>query len=326
MCRACQVVMMLAGMYVTGAAAEWRAVSQEEAVKLRAVMESALTSHWERCRRGWCRGTTIFFEDEQDFTCWWDGDRVGMEVTAVRPVGDRDPLNSPTQQHLSLYLPNEHWVYKPEQQLCRGNGGVMAQRLPDEFDVRPQKFWLTILGSSPKFSHLNLLRFLTDRGIDFQIVVDETGLVAFDAEGGRLVLDPQRGFAPVLYESGLKRGDDKSTPLREAYELAQDRHGEWYCRRRVHTRWRNGLDQAPTIFAPAEVVEYDSRPAPELLRLSFESLKLPVGTRVESSVRSRPGTWAVGREKEGLGAVTEERLRVLGKTMRTRGFAEEPSR
>jgi hypothetical protein len=60
-----------------------------------------------------------------------------------------------------------------------------------------------------------------------------------------------------------------------------------------------------------------------MLRLTFESLKLPEGTRVESTVRSRPGTWVVGREKEGQEAVTEERFRQLGKTMRTRGFAQE---
>jgi hypothetical protein len=300
-----RVVALIVGSWTAAASAdnEWQPVSDGEVRALLKVAETALDSQWDRSRRGWCRAILESEGDQRPFSFWWDGDRIGLEFEQV--VGDdvRDLKTPLAARRVVLYLPNEHWFYYPEHQACRGLWGAHLMPMPQELDIRPHRIWLTMLdGQNPKLRHLDRL---WDARIDedsLEVSRSNLGLVRFETSKLRLVFDPARGFSPVRaeFQTNLNEAPrpELMLPIVEEYNLAQDAHAKWYCNQMVRTCWpRGGKGDPWTIHSPM-IVEYDSQPEPEQLRLSFDDLHLPPGTRVGSHVPSRLGNWVVGQENQ----------------------------
>jgi hypothetical protein len=214
----------------------------------------------------------------------------------------------------------------PKLRRCAGTSGRQGLRVPREFEVRPEKIWLSMFdGQRPELSHLSRLRAARSGPAGVQVKKDEAGLVCFDTSQMRLIFDSARGFCPVQAEFQTKPDQvahpEYMLPVREDYELAQDSHGQWYCRQMVRTAWPRGGKGDPVVTHFARILEYDSQPSPDRQRFSFDSLKLPIGTSVSSNIIGHAGAWVVGHEGEGSKAVSEREFRELGEKLKTRGFA-----
>lgn len=309
---------------------DWQALPDDEATKFLSVAESSLAAYSASANKGWCRAKiTNKHEDEFQFSFWWQDDQCGLEIENVQLGPNSNPDFGENKRRLSIFTPREQWYYFPELMQCDGFSGQSARRVPHDYDLEPQRFFLAMFdGQRAAFSHLNRLRE-SKRSV-LRVSRSSKGLIRFDDTMMRLVFDPSSGFLPIQAEFQTKLEEVKRPevmlPVQETYELRQNSQGFWFCRQRTRRVWPRGGGGEPITEKSAVIQEYDSQPSKERLRLTYDSLKLPIGTSVTSTVAGRLGSWIVGREKEGQSAISEARFRELGRLMKGRGFAIEDSK
>ena len=137
--------------------------------------------------------------------------------------------------------------------------------------------------------------------------------------------DEESDYSPVLFEIDMKEtGIPKAgkRPTREAYEVARDSRGVWYCKTATDTTWDKGLDQEPHIRI-IPVVEYDSAPPPERMRLDYKTIGANSETKVSSYVPGHTGSWKYGMGTLGDASQEEKALRQASERMQERGFSKE---
>lgn len=307
--------------------AEWIELDQGAAKDAHLVVMSALERHWLNARRGWCRSiANLGLEDEpyKEIELSWSGDIVGVQIRdASKNIASGAPLGP--IESVSTFSLKEVWLYHPQGRSMTGQSSSRASIFRTELDCRPQKMWL-----SPHQGHVVEWThgyFLSRKG-KYKISRDsDRSLLRVAMIDTVQEFDEAADYSPVLFEAWLNHEGTLpkgARPRREKYTVSRDTHGVWFCRSVEITEWPEGESETPWIHVPFTVLEYDSQPPPEKMRIDYNSIGADPGTRVTSLIPSRPGSWVYGRPRSN-DAQLEKVLREVGEQMRTRGFSKSPS-
>lgn len=308
--------------------AGWKPVEGNELPQVLAVVKSALVTNWEAMSRGWCQATVhqAVLQDSTigpvELEVAWDKKCVGIiEYLYEQPLSN-PPVPRSTPHMMICYTPTEKWVYSQETNEMFGEKVSSASRLRGDYDLRPQKIWLSVPGSN--LSYLEVIHKIQEQGM--RVSRDEGGRIRMASRGMNLEVDLNAGFMPVLFEVSMRQeelleDEKKNIPLQFRYELDRDRHGVWYCKSAIMSRWPAGMQGEAVVRHFMAVHEYDSDPSAEKLHLDYQSMPIPPNTKVTSSIASHPGQWTYGKEREGRSTIEGAALRSLGEKMRMRGFS-----
>ena len=256
----------------------------------------------------------------------WSDARTGMQIRDATEYVLREKPRGEIEV-VYTFGPKEYWYLHSYHAVntLTGKGGTELQGVDQQLDCRPHSFWLSILqGRGPELSHLNFIR----KREYCQLYRSEDGK-RIRIQNGAMVFEfaVESDYCPVLFETnmnvqGVPQGGKK--PIRETYEVAQDAHGVWYCKSMVRSRWKQGLDKDPLTRHVATIVEYDSDPPPERMRLDYKSIGARSDTMVTSFIPGRSGSWKYGKGAAGENSGEEDALRQSSQRLRERGFAKEP--
>lgn len=252
----------------------------------------------------------------------WDGEQFGFDVHR-HEFDEQDHLVRPETRLCGCFTPGALWSYTDNLNRLVGRAAHRFSGLWDDYDARPRRIWLSPLWPGQK-SHCEMMLWMQPH--DMRVLKSAGGRIRFQTVEWTLELDPARGFSPVMSEFQTRldempeRHRALASPTMDACDVARDRHGVWYCRRVEESLWREGGGGDPSVKV-FEVLEYDSDPPAERMRLTYETLGVPSGTRVDSTIPERKGRWLYGREEEGSTAEESARFREIGEELRSRGFA-----
>ena len=302
---------------------DWKSVEGDRVPVLIETAQASLATHWKETERGWCRAIVANGAATADLC--WDMQRSGLELHPIAGIPESTRPRMPVQDLIACYSPTEVWTYRIEQNEVSGTGIDHGVEILFHYDGRQHSIWL---GAS-----VGTLVDRFNKMAEQSPLVEESsdGLLRFETDNEQMVFDVTKGFSPVLYEHQMKREKlkypDRAYPLRQEYDLAQDSHGIWYCRRMVRTfLGSGGKDQDhPQVIVGAEILEYDSQPPPEKMRLEYKSLGIPDGTPVESLIPKKMGRWVYGKAAARPIDTDGPLYQSLGEKMRSRGFAKSKS-
>ncbi len=328
--RSIQFVLVLMAFLLSGklAQSEWIELEGAEREALYGVVLAAQEAHWKNSQRGWCRAhidDRSITERILEIELSWSDSRVGVQVRdATEHVLHGKPVEEITE--VNTYGSRECWFYSPHHAVnsMTGFGGKDLRKIRGQYDCRPRQMWLSILGGqAPEMSHLNLIRkqescklYRSENPPRIQI---RTSTMVFEFAA-------DQDYSPVLFEchmnhKGLPKNGKR--PIRETYKVARDSHGVWYCKSVELTMWVEGLDQKPKTGILATIVEYDSDPPSERMRLDYKTIGANSETKVSSYVPGHTGSWKYGKGTPGDASQEEKALRQASERMQDRGFSKE---
>lgn len=308
---------------------EWTPVSPQETPQLLRVIESALSTHWTKTEKGWCRAIAHGAlrsngspgPVEIEFS--WHKDRIGYvehqaEDTSATPEGSVKDL-----ELMVCFTPKECWFYNSVAKSLRGQSTRKNSDLSPGREIRPQRVWLSLHNSRFKIS--DFVDVLTKKGV--KILQESDGRVRLESPVWRLEFDLDYDYGPTLFEVGLKQSElganEKNVrPARYQYELKKDIHGVTYCSDLIVSEWPIGAVGEPQVYHVMTVLEYDSDPQPAKMVLDYQSMPIPSNTRVTSTIPGKSGQWVYGKEHGGQSELEEADLRNLGDKLRTRGLSQ----
>lgn len=293
-----------------------------------AVAMAALESHWKHTERGWCRvhlDTRSLDERIIEIEISWSDSRVGIQTRdATGHVLQGKPLG--VIESIKTYGPKECWAFSPYHTVnsLSGWGGRELRKLSSDMKCCPHDMWLSIYrGQIPEWTHRKLMQPIEDcklfRSSDEKRIRMQKGVMVLE-------FDVASDYSPVLFETNMNVVGlpvQGRFPLREIYEVGQDTHGVWYCKSTEKISWGQGLDQDPDSHLKVSVMEYDSDPPPEKMRLDYKSIGAIDSTKVTSYIPGRSGSWKYGKGKDDKSADEEAALRAASKRMLERGFSKE---
>lgn len=304
---------------------DWAEVTGTEKIGLHSLIESALEVHWSDTSKGWCRAT-VNLEAldgrilEVDYS--WSGSDLGMvlrDATAHRK--SNAPVSEPFQ--ICVFGAKESWVFYPHPKVnsLEGDGGKRLRTPGPYMDCRPHSIWLTSFGGQhPQFA---IHKLFSDRVRSKLYQSPDSRRIQYRSNGMVIEFDRLADFSPVLFENhmdvvGVKRG---YTPTREVYEVAQDSRDVWYCKHAETWTWRRGRSEAPDHRVVVDVLEYQSSPPKEVMRLGYNTIGANAETKVIARIPGRSGTWRYGKG-ESERDVEERMLRAASDKQRVRGFGK----
>lgn len=306
---------------VCSASAEWVEITGSDRDAEYQVVTAALESHWKHAERGWCRVHVDTGVDLRGIleieTCWADS-RVGVQIREAhqgKPIGPVEVIHA--------YGPKESWTYYPAPSVnsMTGYGGIQIRQIDPQYETRPHRTWhSTTLSDKPGLTHLNMIKANPGsrlfRSTDRNHVRVQYGPHSID-------FDVASNYSPVLFQRYMEVvGSPRPgrIPMKKEYGIARDRHGQWYCNSMTVTEWPQGMDEPSIASRIYTVLEYDSNPSPERMRLDYKSIGASPDTKVTSFVPGRSGSWEYGRGGGNQVDIEENQLRELSKKQRERGF------
>jgi hypothetical protein len=258
----------------------------------------------------------------------WDGQRTYWKYSLT----DRDETGRVRETHVDVEMiatPDADYRYSPRIK----HAAIIKDKSVSYWhvlDVRPDRVWF-VVDRLPGVTWINALSPEKVHPTTTNLVLTRDGpsLVRIECHyqgGGRLtaVASLDHGANIVSFEvlPDARAGENPGLfPYVQAGEYEWEWHpgGTWFLRSH-RSRWhRPGAPETLDQEFELKVLDFDPNPVIAANRFTFESLGLPLGTRIAEIREGRPvATRRLGGGPTGL---TTERLDELAETARSKGFA-----
>lgn len=303
---------------------DWIELGDVEKQAVLEVIDSALVKHSTNTDRGWCKARIDTHQpvDQRivELELSWSDTRVGVQVRdATQFVLSQGPVGP--VEVVSTFGSKEYWVYHPHPKVntLTGYGGTKLRTLPTIYECRPHRMWLSFSrDGNPMLSHRSLI---TGKSSVMVLRESASQRIRIRKESMTLEFDDDCAYSPVLFELHMDNKDTPESgriPIRQKYDVVQDKHGVWYCRTMQSSVWLQGQHK-PAQITRIEIMAFDSAPGPDQMKLDYKSIGARADTKVTSFIPGRAGSWTYGRAEHS--DVAESALRELSKSLRDRGFA-----
>lgn len=300
---------------------EWLKAESAEAASLVDAANSALITHWESTHAGWCRAITENGKYAVEL-CWDRAGRTGLRAWSVDGSVDHDLWNSRPPRVVACYSRKEQWIYDSNNKILFGYDDYQSRNINAFYDCRQHTTWL---GGGEETVMDYFKEMKDNESLDVQ--TSKTGRVRFITDDALLEFDVSKNFSPVLLQCQMDMNRFKvrelALPRQYQWNVVQDSNGVWYSNHTTSTWYGRGFEnETNPIVTVIEVVDYDSTPPPEKMRLDYKTIDIPSGAKVISKIPKKSGQWLYGSDGSAAKKHDQEIFRDVGQKMRLRGFAK----